>query len=597
MDSINNLKDIFKKIHDQIEKRLDFDCFYIVFYRYFNQRIDFPFVIDKGKKQEWPSRNCQFNEPIPPIDFVIKNREILSIDRNFIWTVENQELIFWPDNDPAVSWLGIPLISGNQIIGVLAVENRSETKIWNKDDIDFLSLVAAQLTNKIRDILIHRRKIVTFEALQFLSQKLTSDIRLIEQEILDLIYKQATRLMDTSNMYIAMYDPDPDWPDIYDPQSPEKNEIHGTIRFDLMYIDNEKKHLEPRKARKGEYGRTEVIISTREPIINATKDEAEKWYYRQSGHKEFIGQTFASWIGVPMITSGGRVVGVIATYHKEFEYLYDDEHLQVLKMMAAQAATAIDNIRTYRLLEEANAKLEERVNITEKQKEALTELLSLNDLAGRFVHKVNNLAGNIPIDTDFIKEAILEKGIHDRSILDDLNGIKKQAQDLVDMARRVQQSTAKLKRTGKILEKADAVFLMNKALVHTTGGKETPRHQIIKDYKVSPLMIETFESLFTEALSNIISNALDAMPNGGKLTLSSEIILNKARLGITDTGTGIPKEDIEKIYDIDYSKKTGGLGYGLWSVRRICDAVGADIKVESEIGKGTSFYLEIPLAE
>ena len=63
------------------------------------------------------------------------------------------------------------------------------------------------------------------------------------------------------------------------------------------------------------------------------------------------------------------------------------------------------------------------------------------------------------------------------------------------------------------------------------------------------------------------------MPDGGKLTLSAEIIqtgdTSKARLKIKDTGTGIPKEDVEKIYDIDYSKKSGGLGYGLWSVRRI----------------------------
>jgi CheY-like chemotaxis protein len=108
-----------------------------------------------------------------------------------------------------------------------------------------------------------------------------------------------------------------------------------------MLVDNEFVETSPRS---GGYGKLEWIIRNQEPLLFATRDESMAWY-TQPVQMEYIGQPFASWIGVPMII-GKYVLGAIAAYDRSEEYLYDEIDVEALSRMAKQAALALERARS-----------------------------------------------------------------------------------------------------------------------------------------------------------------------------------------------------------------------------------------------------------
>ncbi|RPJ27945.1 MAG: GAF domain-containing protein, partial [Chloroflexi bacterium] len=224
----------------------------------------------------------------------------------------------------ARSELAVPLLYENHAIGTLDVESTASNN-FTDDHVKLLKTLAAQAAIAIQNSRIVRK----LDTLDDVGRALTNTIRLQEQGILDLIYREASGLMDTDNMYIAFYD-----------------EYTDIVRFGLAYVNGKKINIETEpgwQPRKAGQGRTEEIIRTKRPILNTTKAEAKKWY-RKPGRKEYIGNPLPSWIGVPMVI-GDKAIGVIATYHPEREYVYSGDDLDILQSMANQAAIALDNAR------------------------------------------------------------------------------------------------------------------------------------------------------------------------------------------------------------------------------------------------------------
>jgi PAS domain S-box-containing protein len=99
------------------------------------------------------------------------------------------------------------------------------------------------------------------------------------------------------------------------------------------------------------------------------------------------------------------------------------------------------------------------------------------------------------------------------------------------------------------------------------------------------------------AFVNLIINAIQAMPDGGMLVLSSAVKDHGALIGVEDSGPGIPDEAREKIFSPYFTTKQGGTGLGLSGAHRIVNAQGGRIFFMSEKGKGTKFCVELPLAQ
>ena len=102
-------------------------------------------------------------------------------------------------------------------------------------------------------------------------------------------------------------------------------------------------------------------------------------------------------------------------------------------------------------------------------------------------------------------------------------------------------------------------------------------------------------ALLRQALLNLALNGCQAMPNGGKLTMSAAVEKDR-RLSLTveDTGVGIPSDKLDRIFDLYYTTKPEGSGIGLSIVYRIVQLHGGEIEVQSREGRGTSFRILLP---
>jgi two-component system, OmpR family, phosphate regulon sensor histidine kinase PhoR len=104
-----------------------------------------------------------------------------------------------------------------------------------------------------------------------------------------------------------------------------------------------------------------------------------------------------------------------------------------------------------------------------------------------------------------------------------------------------------------------------------------------------------------EVISNLITNAIRYTPEGGSITLSAGVEKGYVRISVKDTGFGIGKEDLDRIFERFYRVKNDqtrfitGTGLGLAIVKSIVDAHNGMIKVESEVGKGSTFHVDLPV--
>jgi signal transduction histidine kinase len=100
---------------------------------------------------------------------------------------------------------------------------------------------------------------------------------------------------------------------------------------------------------------------------------------------------------------------------------------------------------------------------------------------------------------------------------------------------------------------------------------------------------------FHGALVNLVINALQAMPQGGQLVVRTTPSAAGVALHLIDTGCGMDEQTLEQIFETFFSTKPGGSGLGLPTTRKIIEAHGGRIRVQSEVGRGTQFTIELPV--
>ncbi len=112
-------------------------------------------------------------------------------------------------------------------------------------------------------------------------------------------------------------------------------------------------------------------------------------------------------------------------------------------------------------------------------------------------------------------------------------------------------------------------------------------------------MVHASKDQLRQVFLNMISNAMDAMPDGGKLNIKTASQGNKVRITIADTGMGIKAEYLEKVFDSFFTTKTDsvkGVGLGLSVCYGFIKDHGGDLTVESQVGTGTTFTILLPVS-
>jgi signal transduction histidine kinase len=123
---------------------------------------------------------------------------------------------------------------------------------------------------------------------------------------------------------------------------------------------------------------------------------------------------------------------------------------------------------------------------------------------------------------------------------------------------------------------------------------ETAGIEVTVEQQTEEVAIDVDVDLLKQALLNVVMNAIEAMPKGGRLRFISAVRGDDAEIRISDTGNGIPPELKDKIFGLYFTTKESGSGIGLAMTFRIVQLHDGTIEFTSEPGKGTTFMIRIP---
>ena len=139
--------------------------------------------------------------------------------------------------------------------------------------------------------------------------------------------------------------------------------------------------------------------------------------------------------------------------------------------------------------------------------------------------------------------------------------------------------------------------VMDAALTRLAGTRGADRVKTLREYDASGPTVWADAARLEQAMTNLFVNAIEAMPEGGTLRVSARYTDQNVTIEVADTGVGIPRQNLDRILKPFFSTKPDGTGLGLPLVARVVAAHGGRIRVESEVGKGTVFHLELPLRQ
>lgn len=219
----------------------------------------------------------------------------------------------------------------------------------------------------------------------------------------------------------------------------------------------------------------------------------------------------------------------------------------------------------------------------------------LAELAGGFVHEIKNHISTLGMNLQMLAEDYADpQSTRERRALNRVTRIQGECQRLVDVSNDFLRFTraAELRRAPTSLD--EVVIGMIDFLMPTARQANIT----ISWYPPPDLPTISLDvDLFRQALLNLLLNAEQAMPDGGEITIAARIEPDRVILDIIDTGCGIEPEAMGRLFRPFYTTRASGTGLGLPTTKRIVEAHGGTIAVESEPGRGTRFSLSLPIAE
>jgi signal transduction histidine kinase len=270
-----------------------------------------------------------------------------------------------------------------------------------------------------------------------------------------------------------------------------------------------------------------------------------------------------------------RLIAIFALGPKLSEDPYTDEDLRLLKVLANQVAVALDHTHSYE-------KIKSELEMVGRQLERSQRLASMGTLIAGVTHEIRNPLTVIHSETERLPNEARDLEYlkqHRALILKHIDRITGIVQRMLNLAREKPLQHVDVDLNDVI----DSVLLLI-PISRISLKKELGKIPNIKGDTGG----------LSEVFVNLIQNALEAMPDGGILTLRTYQEDHHVVAEVADTGRGIPEELREKIFDPFFSTRHEGVGLGLSIAYRIIREHGADMKVFSEAGKGTAFKITFP---
>jgi len=319
----------------------------------------------------------------------------------------------------------------------------------------------------------------------------------------------------------------------------------------------------------------ERVISTKDKLLvpNALKDG--DWDKNPD-----IKLGMISHLGFPLLWPEGEVFGTICVLDlKENRYskTYGELMLQFKELVEAHLGLLCEKLELKKIISERK-EMQERLVRQEK-------LAVLGELAAGVAHELRNPLGAIKNAACFLSMALQEPEPEVKETLEILEKEVATSESIIngllDFAR----------PKPPALRKVDVNHIVQEALARI---KVPENIQVVSqlDQALPNILADTDQ--LAQVFSNLILNAVQAMPDGGKLTVKSEVPTPQwVSLSFADTGVGIPRENLGSLFEPVFATKAKGIGLSI--VRGIIENHDGKISVQSQMGKGTTFTLRFPL--
>jgi signal transduction histidine kinase len=336
------------------------------------------------------------------------------------------------------------------------------------------------------------------------------------------------------------------------------DQIMGTLQDGLMLFTREGKVVLVSASVERFIGRPrgEILGSNVEQIFDDTTRLGQIVLDAFALHEGFpartleLGQNRKVQISIDFISEGGRAIGTLLT------------------MRDAESVRRIEN-----------------------EIELSRRLAAIGRLTSGVAHEVKNPINAIVIHLEILRERMLQMDPETKRHMDIISSefqrLDRVVKTLVDFSRPMELR----------LEETDLRTIGDEVVALTSPEAAQLGVKVVHERSPKPMPTRVDEDLVKQALLNVVLNGVQAMQNGGTLTLRSYTTGENGTIEVRDEGTGIPVEMRDKIFNLYFTTKTKGSGIGLAMTYRVLQLHNGALEFESEVGKGTTFRLVLPLME
>lgn len=473
----------------------------------------------------------------------------------------------------------LALLSKGDLEGILILGKKTSGRPYSKQDLELLQTLAnqaaialdnARLYQEVKKSLLERVNL--HEILLAISSLVHTD------KILDLIVKSAIKFTDSQKSIILIMDEKKKT--FYQTAAETSNSNLLSPAENIQLYDIARKTAKEKKPLF-----TKLLVSCPgEELSDGKKEEV---------------QTVLS---LPLIGQKD-ILGILICCSPL--HFYDQEQVQILSILADQAVIAIEKARLIDDLKRAQVDLEnwgkelgrkvkeksEELKKSQAQLLRSEKLAGIGQLAAGIAHEIRNPLGIIATSLYYLKEILPKKKEdmkrHFQIMETEISRCESIISSLLEFSRKSTQE----------FESIDVNQLLNITLPLVEKDLFVKDIKLIKKFRHSPTIKANMDEM-KQVFLNLILNATQAMPRGGKLEITTSITKNeRVKIKVADSGTGISEKHLSKIFDPFFTTKAPGegTGLGLTLVHNIIERWGGTIQVESQGVKGTTFTIEFPI--
>jgi signal transduction histidine kinase len=233
-----------------------------------------------------------------------------------------------------------------------------------------------------------------------------------------------------------------------------------------------------------------------------------------------------------------------------------------------------------------------RFVLLERRAREAERLAELGTLTSGLAHEIKNPLSTVQLNLQLLSEDLDPRDVNQHRVIHRLQVVQRETGRLREILDDFLRYAGKMELERKPTDLND---LLEELVDFFSPQAQLQKVQLRLRREEGPLMANVDPKFVKQAVLNLMLNAVQAMPSGGELILSASVQDTFARIDCIDTGGGVPPEALKNIFLAYYSTKRGGTGLGLAISQRIAREHGGALKVETEAGKGSDFYLLLPL--